>query len=83
MIEIKKEFALSDERVAKVIRAKGKHLIHAYKTCTNKNDRFEIILLLLSQVVLINDKPVVPEDLEDLYLEDFTKLAESFGDLGF
>lgn len=73
-----KELKLSDKRVATFKEAKGKDLFDAMMLA---NQPGEISKLLLSKILLIDNKPVTEFDLEEMPLQDVLILLSAFGEL--
>lgn len=77
MAELKEgEVLLSDNRVAKKVRAKVKDLANAENQ--PKNKEYLIKYALFACQIHIDGKPIVLEDLLELYADDLEKIASLF-----
>lgn len=75
MDEPTKQIVLSDGRVAVMRRPRGKDLIAANRVSPKIGDPFSFTYALLAQVVMIDGKPVVAEDIAQMYASDTDLLA--------
>jgi hypothetical protein len=72
------EVKLSDGRIARFIRKpKAADASRAHRQAGSKGNDIDRTAALLSQIVNIDDKAVVMEDVLQLDLEDFTALNEA------
>ena len=76
-----KEVTLSDGRIATIAPGKGKHANEAMKISNGKGE--EYLVCLMAQLITIDGKGIVKEDLEEMPLKDFTVLQTEFADVNF
>lgn len=72
---------LSDGRVATIKPGKGKHAQEALKVSGGNGDKY--MSALMAQLVEIDGKRIVMEDLEELDLKDFLALQTAFAEQNF
>lgn len=65
-----KKAKLSDGRIAKCRRLKGRDQRLIQRLIANDKDKYQ--LALMSVAITIDDKPVVMEDFENLWMNDYT-----------
>jgi hypothetical protein len=71
-----KTVTLSDGKVAAVRRPKGRDSIRAHDAAAGEN-KFKFTCALLAQIVTLDGKPCVIEDIAELYLADIDTLGEA------
>ncbi|HVB79932.1 MAG TPA: phage tail assembly protein [Candidatus Binataceae bacterium] len=77
--ELRKTVTLSDGRIATVRRSKGGDLIHAQEI--GGSNRIKFTCALLARITEIDGRPVVFEDVKELYASDIDRLStEASGD---
>lgn len=75
------EILLSDGRMVKMRKAKGRDLVAAGRITASKKDvtnQFKLMMAMIAQVILIADQPVNLFQIEDLDLVDFNKVQRAY-----
>jgi hypothetical protein len=72
---------LSDGRIAEIKPGKGRHAQEALKVSGGNGDKY--MAALMAQLVEIDGKRIVMEDLEELDLKDFIALQTAFAEQNF
>lgn len=80
-IEETNKILLSDGRLAEIKQGKGRHAIKAQNLSSGKQDAY--MSILMAMLTTIDGKAIVPEDLEDLPLRDFTAIQVEFATQNF
>ena len=83
MVEISKTMTLADGRTLKILKGKGWHLKQAMRDMGEKFDKMRMLDALMGHLVTIDDKPIIPEELEELPLIEYANILSEFSDLGF
>lgn len=80
-----KEITLSDGRKCVVVRAKGKHSMKAAEMAMGmygKNpSAMQIMNCIMSLVTKVDGEGILPEELEELWAEDYSAIQEAYMDL--
>ena len=74
-------FALSDGRIVKMRKAKGRDLISAGRYAVGKNDndaQYKLMFAMVAQVILVNDLPIALRDIEDMDLSDVLLIQSEY-----
>ncbi len=76
-----KTVTLSDGRVATVRRPKMRDMIRAQDAIAGEphENRFKFTCALLAQVVMLEGRPCVMEDIQELFASDCDRLAKAAG----
>lgn len=76
-----KQVTLSDGKVATIRRPKGRDLIRAHDAAGDGANRFKFTCAMLAQIVTLDGRACVFEDVQELYASDIDRLAgEASGD---
>lgn len=75
------EVTLSDGRIALIKAGKGRDAKEALRISGGRED--EYMNALMSRTVLIDGKPVVPEELDELPMNDYIKIQTEFSEINF
>ena len=76
-----KQITLSDGRIAEIKEGKGKHAKAALRQMDGDSSNY--LPAIMAQLVTIDCKPVVMEDLDELPLRDFQALMSEVSDGNF
>lgn len=76
-----KVIELSTGSKAEILTGKGKHAQKALQI--TGGDQSKYLGALMAQLVLIDGKPVVMEDLEEMPLKDYMAISEAFSEQNF
>lgn len=76
-----KQVTLSDGRTAVIKKGKGKHAQNALKVAGGDGEKY--ITALMAQLVEIDGKRVVMEDLEEMDMKDFMAIQAEFAEANF
>ncbi|MBL7718960.1 MAG: hypothetical protein JNL72_09000 [Flavipsychrobacter sp.] len=75
------EVTLSDGRIALIKAGKGRDAKEALRISGGRED--EYMNALMSRTVSIDGKPVVPEELDELPMNDYIKIQTEFSEINF
>jgi hypothetical protein len=75
------EIKLSNGKTATIKQGKGKDALKAQKLCAGDSDKY--LQILMSLLVKIDGQNITLEDLEDLPLNDFSKVQVKFSEINF
>ncbi len=75
------EVTLSNGRIALIKAGKGRDAKEALRISGGRED--EYMNALMSRTVLIDGKPVVPEELDELPMNDYIKIQTEFSEINF
>lgn len=75
------EITLSDGRIALIKAGKGKDAKEALRISGGRED--EYMNALMSRTVFIDGKAVVPEELDELPMNDYIKIQTEFSEINF
>ncbi len=75
------EIILSDGRKALILSGKGKHAQEAMDQSEGKSKLY--MATLMAQLVTIDNKDIVPEDLAELSMQDYNKIFARFAAINF
>lgn len=84
-----KAILLQDGKVALIMPGKGKHAMKAQrllaeaKTGSDENTSDKYLSILMSMLVTIDKTAIIPEDLEEMPLSDYTRVQKEFSDINF
>lgn len=76
-----KTFNLPSGKVAVIKKGKGLHARRAMQHSDGDGSKY--LGSLMSQLVLIDGAPIVPEDLDEMDLQDYMALQTEFADQNF
>lgn len=76
------EFTLSDGRKVAIRAAKGHDAEAAMKIAGNGQPE-KYLTILMARTVTIDGKSLIPEELSDLPLKDYTKIQGEFAEINF
>jgi len=75
------EIILSDGRKALILSGKGRHAQEAMDQSEGKSKLY--MATLMAQLVTIDGKEIVPEDLAELGMQDYNKIFAKFASVNF
>ena len=78
---------LSDGRIAKIAKAKGKHVMRVQKLVASLDKRESAeemyFPMLFSLLVIVDDKFLSPEDFADMSMKDYNAILVEFTGINF
>lgn len=81
--DLAKEIILSDGKIAKIFKGKGKHAQKAMRAVGDSKDNTLYLASLMSQLITIDEKELVPEEFGDLPMKDYNELMSQFVEINF